>query len=215
MRRVGPLIPFVVAAALAVAAAASATGNSPRSNASVRVELQPPVVSLREHARIAVSEVHTGPLEVRLAGATDEQGRALPWRSLRLAGHAWVGTLAAPALHGVYPVVLRIGATETPLRPGRLLRVLEPGTRERPTYRAPSDVARWWVRTVAHGTLVALRAWPRPAFDRRDLRLHRLFVVAYTLPGHRAVRDRLGMFITVFRDGYASQWQLLEATVEP
>jgi hypothetical protein len=29
------------------------------------------------------------------------------------------------------------------------------------------------------------------------------------------VRDRLGMFITVFRDGYASRWQLLEATVEP
>ena len=215
MRRVGPLIPFVIAAGLAAATAASATGESSRSNASVRVELEPPVVSLREHARIAVSGVHADSLEVRLAGSTDEQGRALPWRSLHLAGHTWVGRLAAPALHGVYPVVLRIGAAETPFRPGRLLRVFEPGTRTRPTYRAPSNVARWWVRTVAHGTLVALRAWPRPAFDQRDRHLHRLFVVAYTLPGHRAVRDRLGIFITVFRDGYASHWQLLEATVEP
>ena len=32
---------------------------------------------------------------------------------------------------------------------------------------------------------------------------------------HLAVSDRLGMFVTAFRDGYGEPWRLLEATVEP
>jgi len=34
-------------------------------------------------------------------------------------------------------------------------------------------------------------------------------------PGHPQVRDRLGMFVTAFRDGYNAPWRLLEATVQP
>ena len=60
-----------------------------------------------------------------------------------------------------------------------------------------------------------VKAWPRPPFDRRDPRLHRLFVVSYNVPGHPHASDRLGMFITAFRDGYEAPWRLLEATVEP
>jgi hypothetical protein len=95
------------------------------------------------------------------------------------------------------------------------LRVFAPGTRARPSFDEPSDVVRWWVRAIPHGTLVAFKAWPRPAFDRRDPRLHRLFVVAYSPPGHPLVGDRLGMFVTAFRNSYGGRWQLLEATVEP
>ena len=62
---------------------------------------------------------------------------------------------------------------------------------------------------------MALKAWPRPGFDRRDARLHRLFVVAYSLPGHPQIRDRLGMFVTAVRDGFGARWRLLEATVQP
>jgi hypothetical protein len=29
------------------------------------------------------------------------------------------------------------------------------------------------------------------------------------------VSDRLGMFVTAFRDGYGAPWRLLEATLEP
>ena len=61
----------------------------------------------------------------------------------------------------------------------------------------------------------ALKPWPRPAFDRRDVRLNRLFVVAYSPPGKPAIRDRVGMFVTAFRDGYHGRWRLLEATVQP
>jgi hypothetical protein len=76
------------------------------------------------------------------------------------------------------------------------------------------DAKRPGVRTVRHARRDALKAWPRPAFDRRDPRLHRLFVVASSLAGHLSLHDRLGMFITAFRDGYHARWQLLEATVE-
>ena len=169
----------------------------------------------QQGATVAISGVRARSLEVRLGGATDSKGRQLPWRSLRAAGGGWVGTLPAPALRGVYPVLLRGGAGGSPFGSGQLLRVFDARTRERPSFDDPSDVVSWWVSEVAHGTLVALKAWPRPAFDRRDLRLHQLFVVAYTLPGRPEVGDRLGMFVTAFRDGYGAPWRLLEATVQP
>jgi hypothetical protein len=71
------------------------------------------------------------------------------------------------------------------------------------------------VSHVARGTLVALRPWPLPSFDRRDTRLHRLFVVAYTTRGRAAAADRLGMFVTAVRDGFRGPWRLLEADVLP
>jgi hypothetical protein len=97
-----------------------------------------------------------------------------------------------------------------------MLRVFAAGTRSRPSFATADDVARWWVRNVPeHARLVALRHWPRPAFDRRDRRLHQLLVVAYSPAGHPLLRDRLGMFVTAVRDGFNGRWRLLEATVEP
>jgi hypothetical protein len=184
-------------------------------NVSPRVAVQPTVVRLHQQATIAISDLHAPSLQVRLAGSTYPDGTPLPWRSLHLLGGVWRGSLPTPALRGVYPVVLRTGVGAAPIRPLSFLRVFAPGTRERPSFHDPIEVVRWWVRTVPHATLVALRAWPRPTSDRRDVRLHRLYVVAYSPRGHPGVLDRLGMFVTAFRDGYHAPWQLLEATVEP
>jgi hypothetical protein len=185
------------------------------ANVAPRVELRPAVVTAGEQATITVSGVHARSVEVRLVAA-DPLARALPWQSLRLFDGAWVGTLPAPTRLGVYPVVLRTTPGGPLFRSQRfLLRVFDPGTRARPAFDNPVDVVRWWVRTVPHATLVALKSWPRPAFDQRDVRLHRQFVIAYSLPGLPQVSDRLGMFITAFRDGYGAPWRLLEATVEP
>src|SRR6266508_1683007 len=127
----------------------------------------------------------------------------------------WRGVLPAPEFRGEYPVELRIGPGTRVLRSNRwLLRVFARGTLERPVYRSPEAVARWWVSTLpGPATLEAMKRWPRPLFDKRDPRLHQLLVVAYSLPGGRAVRDRLGRFVTAVRDEQG--WRLLEATVTP
>jgi hypothetical protein len=180
------------------------------------VELRPAVVTLRHTAMISVRLLDAPELDVELAGATNAKGQALPWRPLHRVDGAWIGTLPAPSLRGVYPVLLRTGPEGVVDRsPSWLLRVLAPGTLARRSFATPAEVARWWVRTVPHGTLRALKRWPRPAFDRRDPRLHRLFVVAYSPPDRPAVKDRLGMFVTAFRDRYDGRWRLLEATVQP
>jgi hypothetical protein len=118
-----------------------------------------------------------------------------------------------PALRGVYPVMLRQGPGSRWFRV-TYLRVFEPGTSTRPAFLDPVDVVRWWVR-ARHGTVAAIKPWPRPGFDRRDPRLHRLYVVAYSPPGRPAVQARLGIFVTAFRNAYGARWQLLEATAEP
>ena len=204
-------IALVVPIALVFAVAAQ-----PRTLVAPRVDLQPSVVRSGEHATIAVSGIDVRSLEVRLTGSAYADGEPLPWHSLRLVNGAWRGTLPAPARRGVYPVELRTAAGASPIKPaGLFLRVFARGTRERPSFDNPTDVVRWWVRTVPHATLVAIKAWPRSAFDRRDVRLHRRFVVAYSPPGHPEVTDRLGMFVTAFRDGYGAGWRLLDATVQP
>jgi hypothetical protein len=211
------LLVSVAAVGAFTQASAPAAGRSvdTAANTSPRVVVQPAVVNLSQRSTIAVSGLNGPSLEVRLVGATYGDGTPLPWRSLGLVGGVWHGNLPAPALHGLYPIELRTAAGAPLIRPQLFLRVFEPGTRARPSFDHPADVARWWVRTVPRATLVALKAWPRPGFDRRDLRLHRLFVVAYSPPGHPRVSDRLGMFITAVRDGYDGGWRLLEATVEP
>jgi hypothetical protein len=186
-----------------------------RDLVSARVVVQPAIVRLRQQATIAVSNLHSRSVQVRLAGGTYPNGKLLPWRSLRLVGGAWRGSLPAPALRGVYPILLRRGPGAPAIKLNSFLRVFATGTRTRAAFHDPLDVVRWWVRTVPRAKLDAVKRWPRPAFDRRDMRLHRLFVLAYSPPGHPAVRDRLGMFVTAFRDSYKSPWQLLEATVEP
>jgi hypothetical protein len=184
-------------------------------NVSPRVAVQPTVVRLHQQATIAISDLHAPSVQVRLAGSTYSDGTPLPWRSLHLLGGVWRGSLPTPALPGVYPVVLRTRVGAAPIRPLSFLRVFAPGTRASPSFHDPIEVARWWVRTVPHARLAALKRWPRPAFDRRDVRLHRLYVVAYSPSGHPRVRDQLGMFVTGFRDGYHAPWRLLEVTVEP
>ena len=156
-------------------------GRAPRRLAAIGCEIW--------RARdLAVSGIDVRSLEVRLTGSAYADGEPLPWHSLRLVNGAWRGTLPAPARRGVYPVELRTAAGASPIKPaGLFLRVFARGTRERPSLTIPTDVVRWWVRTVPHATLVAIKAWPRSAFDRRDVRLHRRFVVQRAaLPGvHR------------------------------
>jgi hypothetical protein len=231
MRRLSLLVPIAMVVVFALASSAAAirpaalTQQTPKrtiaaANVAPRVELRPAVVRLRRHATIAVSGIHTRSLQVLLTGATGMPGNQpaeqLPWRSLRLVNGTWTGTLPAPALRGVYPVLLRTGDGAVPLKSQELfLRVLATGTNSRPSFDDPEEVVRWWVRTVPQASFVALKAWPRPGFDRRDTRLHRLFVVAYSPSGDPQIQDRLGMFVTAFRDSFNGRWRLLEATVEP
>ena len=178
------------------------------------IKLRPPVAVLQQRASIVVTGVSTRALDVRVLGAS-ANGRRLPWTRLRAYGGVWHGTLPAPGLRGVYRLVLRAGPGTPTVRSRCILRVFEPGTLARPTFSTADDVARWWVTTIAGGRLVALRRWPLPDGDRRDPRLHQLVVVAYNLPGHPAVADRLGIFVTAVRDGESARWRLLEATIAP
>lgn len=183
--------------------------------AAARAVVRPEVLRLRHTASIAVFNVPARSVQIRLGGGTSFDGELLPWRSLRLVGGVWRGTVRAPALRGVYPILLREGRAAPRRVANSFVRVLAPGTSARPMFDDPADVVRWWVRTYPRAKLTAIKQWPRPSFDRRDPRLHRLFVVAYNPPGHTAVRDRLGMFVTAFRTGYRGRWRFLEATVEP
>ena len=211
MRCVISLATTAAAVLLAVAGAGRASSTS-----MLRVSLQPPVARLGQAAGIVVSGIPGRSLQARLSGAADIEGRPSAWTSLRFVGATWRGNLPAPDRLGVYPLELRSGVGATPFRPrGSFVRVLARATLGRPAFDEPADVVRWWVAAVPHASLVALKPWPRPVFDARDARLHRLFVVAYSPSGDAAVGDRLGMFVTAFRDGYGARWRLLEATVEP
>jgi hypothetical protein len=213
----GALAAAAAITAIAIVAGLTApTSRGDGAEGAVRVELRPSVVRLGQQATIAVRGAHVDRLEVLLEGATEFGGRRLGWRSLRPVGGTWLGRLPVPELRGVYPIVLRAGGHAPAFRSERwLLRVFAPGTGSRRSFGHPADVARWWVGTVARATLVKLRPWPRPGFDRRDLRLHRLFVVAYSPPGQPGIDERLGMFVTAVRDGYGGRWRFLEATVVP
>ena len=197
--------------------ASADTSPLPNGNATVpaRVALRPSIVQLGQRAGIVVSRVPARSVQVLLKGATDESGRQLQWQSLRLVDGSWRGRLPAPALDGVYPVVLRIGATRFVEWQRSLLRVYEPGTTARPSFEDPLEVVHWWVSTVPGGTLAAVKEWPLPDFDRRDPDLHRLFVVAYSPADDPDADDLLGAFVTAVRDGFQGRWRLLEATLEP
>jgi hypothetical protein len=184
---------------------------------AARVSLSPAVALRGRNVRITVSRFAVPSLEVRIAGATRDLGRTLPWIPLHWRRGVWYGLLPAPELRGIYALELRTRQGSPVLRSERwVLRVFARGTRTRPSFDTPEGVARWWVRTLpTHATLVAMRRWRQPAFDLRDRRRHQLLVVAYTLPGHPAVADRLGMFVTAVRDGPHGRWRLLEATVAP
>jgi hypothetical protein len=187
------------------------------SQSRPQVLVVPNVVVLGQSSAIAVSGVSAPTLQVRLLGASVKSGAPVPWRSLHRVHGVWRGRLPAPELRGAYPVELRVRPGSAILRANAwLLRVFATGTLGRPAFHTPEQVARWWVKRRPGGaTLVALRRWPPPAFDRRDPRLHQLLVLAYSPTGRPAVRDRLGIFITAVRDGYGGRWRLLEATALP
>lgn len=196
---------------VAVAAAVSgAAGSSPV------VTVEPSVVQLHQAATVRVRVADAAGVAVRLNGASWPSGTLLPWTQLRLAHGVWVGQLGRPAFRGVYPLALRTrpGGTEF-VSDSWMLRVLPPGTLDRPAFTTPEAVVQWWVAEVAHGSVPTYRPWPLLPYDRRDPRLHRLFVAAYDPPGATDDSHRLGIWITAFRDGYSGRWRLLEATVQP
>jgi len=184
-----------------------------------QVLLVPNVVALGHASAISVSGLHVRTLQVRLVGASENHGAPVPWTSLHLSHGYWRGTLPAPELRGEYPVELRVRPGSHVIHvAGSFLRVFASGTLALPAFRTPELVARWWVKNVPMprgATLVAMKRWPQPTFDRRDRRLHQLLVLAYSPPGRPAVKDRLGIFITAVRDGYRGDWRLLEATAVP
>ncbi|HKB93880.1 MAG TPA: hypothetical protein VKC62_06590 [Gaiellaceae bacterium] len=181
-----------------------------------QVLLVPNVVALGQVSSIQVGGVGGPTLQARLVGASAKGGRPLRWVSLRREHGVWAGSLPAPELRGAYPIELRVRPGAPVMRADDwLLRVFARGTLSRPSFRTPEQVARWWVRTRAEAKLVAMRRWPRPAFDLRDRRLHQLLVLAYSPPGRPGPKDRLGIFITAVRDGYRGNWRLLEATAVP
>jgi hypothetical protein len=139
------------------------------------------------------------------------------WRRLRIHGDTLRGLLPAPALLGIYRLQLRAGHERRVVSSARwLLRVVPHGTMARPSFPTAAAAVRQFVATLrGDQVLVALRRWPQAAFDHRDPRLNRLFVIAYAPRGDNRLSSRLGLFVTTVRDGYRGRWRLLEATTQP
>jgi hypothetical protein len=166
---------------------------------------------------IRVTDIDVPSLEVNVAGGTSVHGQPLRWRPLRFSDGAWRGALPLPARRGIYSLELRVREGGRVMSSYQwLLRVFAHGTQSRPTFRDVRGVAAWWVRTVhPAGVLVATRHWRLSVDDLRDPNRHEKLVIAYTLPGHRAVNDRLGVFVTAVRASLNGRWRLLEASVAP
>lgn len=191
-------------------------------NAVVRVTLQSPVTDLYHSTAITVGGLDARHADVRLLGAIDRTGLAYewtpyPWRPLRLIGGSWHGRLPAPPLLGIYQLQLRLDHGRMLLTSPRwLLRVFARGITARRSFRTAAAAIRDFVAHLAGNQhLVALRPWPQAAFDHRDPRLHRLFVIAYAPRGDRRPDSRRGLFVTTVREGFGGRWRLLEATIQP
>ncbi|HEX6787696.1 MAG TPA: hypothetical protein VF091_00530 [Gaiellaceae bacterium] len=203
----------LVAGAVLVGAGRGGAASPP---VTTQVALEPAIVVLGGHATLLVDGWPASHLEVSLAGATDRMGRLLGWRVGHRQGTEWVVELPRPALRGIYPVLLRERAGAAVTRSARwLLRVFRRQASNEPTFTTPQAAVRWWVQTDRHAKVAAMKQWQRSALDKRDPRLHRLFVVAFNLPGRPGVANRLGRFVTAVRDGYDGPWRLLEANVQP
>jgi len=188
---------------------------------TVRVQLQPRVIEYGL-ARVSVSGIRATSVSARLLGANDPAGVAYQWtpyrwRRLELVRGRWSGVLSAPPLLGIYPLQFRIQQPKRLVRsPHWLLRVLSPGTLKRPALATPLAVIRNYASKLpGNQVLVAERPWPQAAYDHRDARLLRLFVIAYRPQDDNSPSTRRGLFITTFRDGYHGRWRLLQATVSP
>ena len=211
----------LVLAAIALACGSAAAGSPSYSHAAsptrLGLQLFPPVAVRGQVVMIRVTDIDVPSLEVNVAGGTSVHGHPLRWKPLHFSDGAWRGALPLPVLRGIYQLELRVRAGGPVISSDRwLLRVFARGTQSRPTFQDPRGVAAWWVR-VTHpgGVLVAARHWPTSVGDLRDPRRHQKLVIAYTLPGHRAVNDRLGVFVTAVRASLTGRWRLLEARVAP
>jgi hypothetical protein len=166
---------------------------------------------------VRVTDIDVPSLEVNVAGGTSVHGQSLRWKPLRFSDGAWRGALPLPVRRGIYSLELRVRLGGRVMSSDQwLLRVFSHGTQSRPTFRDLRGVAAWWVRTThPGGVLVATRRWRLSVDDLRDPRRHQKLVIAYTLPEHRAVKDRLGVFVTAVRASLNGRWRLLEAGVGP
>jgi len=211
----------LVLAALALACGLSAAGRPRPSDAAIpisaRIRLFPAVAMRGQPVVIRVTALDVPSLEVKVVGGTSVHGRALRWAPLRFSDGVWHGALPLPVRRGIYPVELRVRKGGRVMSSDRwLLRVFARGTQSRPAFRDLRGVAAWWVRTThPGGVLVARRRWRLSADDLRDPRRHQKLVIAYTLPAHRSINDRLGVFLTAVRASVNSRWRLLEASVAP
>ncbi|HEX3225911.1 MAG TPA: hypothetical protein VHQ89_07420 [Gaiellaceae bacterium] len=210
----GVCVGLVAGAVLAGAGTGSAA--APPVTLTPHVSLEPATVVLGGRASLLVAGWREAHLEVSLSGATDRAGRLLGWRVARRQGQAWVVELPRPALRGIYPVLLRERAGAPVTRSTHwLLRIFRPQAAHEPTFTTPQAAVRWWVQSSRHATVAAMKQWRRSDLDKRDPKLHRLFVVAFNLRGRPGVANRLGRFVTAVRDGYHGPWRLLEANVQP
>jgi hypothetical protein len=192
------------------------TGGAADQPVAPQVSLQPAIVVLGGQATVLVVGWREPRLEVALSGATDKLGRLLGWRVAQRQGQAWIVELPRPALRGIYPVLLRERAGAPVLRSAQwLLRIFRRQAAHEPTFTTPQAAVRWWVHADRHAKLAALKRWPQSALDKRDPRLHELFVVAFNVRGRPGIANRLGRFVTAVRDGYRGPWRLLEANVQP
>jgi hypothetical protein len=216
------LIPLLCVACFAATATSASSARAQHGRPLVRVVLRSPVIDLYHSASVTVSGITARGTRVRLLGATDRAGLAYEWtpyrwRRLRMSGGTLRGLLPAPALLGIYRLQLRNGRERRFLSSASwLLRVVPHGTMARPSFPSAAAVVRHFVAKLpGDKVLVALRRWPQAAFDHRDPRLNRLFVIAYAPRGDDRLSSRLGLFVTTVRDGYRGRWRLLEATTQP
>jgi hypothetical protein len=209
------------AAGAAKASAVSTQYGTQHRPVLARVTLLSPVIDLYHSASITVSGLNGRHADVRLLGAIDRTGLAYewtpyPWRPLGLIGSSWHGLLPAPPLLGIYQLQLRLDGRTLLTSPHWLLHVFARGTMSRRSFPTAVAAIRDFVAHLAgNQQLVALRQWPRVAFDHRDPRLHRLFVIAYAPRGDQRPASRRGLFVTTVRDGFRGRWRLLEATTQP
>lgn len=213
---------LLLAAAAVLGAAALTTAANAGGHPRVRLVVTAPAIDLYHSASVRVSGMAARSVEVRLVGAIDRRGLAYqwtpyPWQALRVRHGAWRGLLPAPPLYGIYRLRLRLDHGDRFLASARwLLRVLPRGTLSRPSSPAPAGAIRRFVAQLpGDQVLVASRRWPLAKFDHRDPRLNRLFAIAYAPSGDTRPDSRLGLFISMVRNGYRGRWRVLEATTQP
>ena len=185
------------------------------------MQLQPRVIEYGL-ARVSVSGITATSVSARLLDANDPAGLAYRWtpyrwRRLELVRGRWSGVLAAPPLLGTYQLQFQIHHPKRLLgSPRWLLEVLPPGTLNHAAFTTPLAVLRNYVSKLpGNQVLVAERPWPQAAYDHRDPRLSRVFVIAYAPRDDNTPSTQRGLFIATFRDGYHGRWRLLETTVSP